>query len=86
MSLDLGNTAIQIDKMALLLKARHGDRTARLQEALRAVDAFDAAEYERKRQAIISLHWPVPQVPDSLREIHPAPPIPRTTLKSTARG
>ena len=77
MSLDLRDTALQIDNMALALKSRQDDKAARLQDSLRAVDAFDVTEYERKRQASLStLHWAVPEVPDSPREKYTAPPIP----------
>lgn len=86
MSLDLGNTALQIDKMALLLKSRQGDRASRLQEALRSVAAFDVAEYERKRRASISLHWPIPEIPDSPRETYGAPPIPEDFCVVAADG
>ena len=77
MSLDLHNTALQIDEMALLLKSREGDRTTRLKEALRAVADFDPSEYEAKRGVSEStLHWALPRAPQSPGEAYAPPPIP----------
>ena len=77
MSLDLHNTALQIDEMALLLKSREGDRTTRLKEALRAVADFDPSEYEGKRGISEStLHWSLPRAPQSPGEAYAPPPIP----------
>jgi GNAT superfamily N-acetyltransferase len=65
MSLDLGQTVLQIDRLASDLKVRQGDRERRLQRALEAVRSFDAAGYEDKRQkSAANLAWRVPGVTD----------------------
>ncbi len=61
MSLDLSNTALQIDRMVDDIKARQGDRMERLQTALDAVESFDVAAYEDKlRQSKATFAWNVP--------------------------
>jgi GNAT superfamily N-acetyltransferase len=48
MALDLGNTATQIDGMALELKARGGDHRQRLDRALNALETFSVDGYNLK--------------------------------------
>ena len=65
MSLDLSKTALEIDQMALGLRARQGERRLRLERALEAVGSFNAADYERKRlQSEATIAWAVPMVQD----------------------
>ena len=63
MSLDLTDTATQIDRMAVDLKARRGQRERRLLSAMRALEDFSLdsynREWERRREA---LPFPVPVV------------------------
>jgi GNAT superfamily N-acetyltransferase len=76
MSLDLTDTALQIDGMARELRARHGDRALRIQNAREAADSFDVAEYEAKRQDSKGvLTWNAPVALDSPGK-HYAPPSP----------
>ena len=77
MSLDLSSTALQIDQMALELKARQGDRRLRLQRALETVNSFDVTDYERKRQeSKATLTWNVPVAHDSPGAQHTPTPVP----------
>ena len=48
MSLNLAKTALQIDGMAVDLKARQSDHEARIGNAIAALRAFDQAAYEEK--------------------------------------
>ena len=50
MSLDLSNTATQIDGMASDLQRRQGDREVRLQRALRAIQDFSVDGYNAARE------------------------------------
>lgn len=77
MSLDLSNTALQIDKMVDDIKARQNDRRQRLQTALEGVEAFDVAEYEDKlRQSKATLAWNVPIPLDSPGARYAPPSLP----------
>ena len=77
MSLDLSSTALQIDQMALELKARQGERRLRLESALEAAKSFDVAEYERRRQkSKVTLAWSVPVASDSPTARYAPPPVP----------
>ena len=49
MSLDLGKTALQIERMTDELRGRQNDRQRRLVKAIRETEAFDTAAYEEKR-------------------------------------
>ena len=77
MSLDLGKTALEIDQMALSLKARHSDRRLRLERALEAVGSFNVEDNERKRlESKPTVAWRIPAVRDhpGARHALPAPP------------
>ena len=50
MSLDLGNTALQIERMTEDLRARQNDRQRRLVKAVRETQSFDTATYREKRE------------------------------------
>ena len=49
MSLDLGNTALQIERMTDDLRARQNDRQRRLVKAIQETESFDTNTYEKKR-------------------------------------
>ena len=66
MSLDLADTALQIDRMAAELVARQEDRRHRVERALAAARAFDVDGYEAKRQASKDvLAWSLPVAVDA---------------------
>ena len=69
MSLDLSETAIQLDGMALDLRARQGDRELRLERALEALDAFDVNSYRgRLEESASTLAWSLPTPVDGSGE------------------
>ena len=75
MSLDLGSTALQIDRMAVGLRARISGQRLRLQTAFDALDAFDIAKYEGKRQlSEATVAWNLPAALDTPTASY-APPI-----------
>ena len=77
MSLDLGNTAVQIDRMAAGLKSRVDRKRARLRQALESVRTFDAIVYEEKRLlSKNTVAWSLPVAFDSPSAAFPAPPPP----------
>ncbi len=49
MSLDLGKTAVQIERMTNDLRSRQNDRQRRLLKAIQATESFDTGAYEEKR-------------------------------------
>ena len=49
MSLDLGKTALQIERMTDELRGRQNDRQRRLVKAIRETEAFKTDAYEEKR-------------------------------------
>ncbi len=66
MSLDLGKTALQIDRMADDLRARRNDKRTRLLRAIRETATFDAEAYERKRARSSNVfNWVAPKVASS---------------------
>ncbi len=78
MSLDLSNTALQIDHMARELKARSSDRRARLSKAMEAITAFDAQAHARKHGlSRATLAWPAAEVRGDPRAHYPPPPLPQ---------
>ena len=50
MSLDLGNTALQIERMTDDLRTRQTDRQRRLIKAMQETESFDTATYREKRE------------------------------------
>lgn len=50
MSLDLGKTALQIERMTDDLRARQDDRQRRLIKAIQETESFDTATYREKRE------------------------------------
>ena len=50
MSLDLGKTALQIERMTNDLRSRQNDRQRRLLKAIQAAESFDTGIYEEKRK------------------------------------
>ena len=77
MALDLTRTAIQIDDMAVALRAGSADRRARLGSALAAAAAFDPILYAAKREQPDSdLNWPVPEIHERLDSSYDPPPLP----------
>ena len=50
MSLDLGLTAVQIERMTDDLRARQSDRQRRLVKAIQETESFDTATYREKRE------------------------------------
>ena len=87
MSLDLSKTAIQIDQMALELKARQSERAVRLERALGAIDSFSVPGYERKRhQSEQTLAWNVPAVVDKPGARYTPPMVPEEFCVVAADG
>ena len=77
MSLDLTKTALQLDEMALDLKARQGERELRLEKALEVIDSLDAGDSERDRQRSRStIAWTVPSVLDKPGSRHATTALP----------
>ena len=77
MSLDLGKTALQIERMTDDLRARQDDKRRRLSRAVRETEAFDASAYEDKRaRSANTFNWTAPRVesPPSARYYPPAVP------------
>ncbi len=78
MSLNLSNTALQIDGMAADLKARQSGRARRLRNALRIIRGFSLDDFNlRVKQAGADLAWDVPRVLDAPASRYvPLPPPP----------
>ena len=77
MSLDLTKTALQLDGMALDLKARQGEHDLRLESALEVIGSLDVADSERDRQRSRStIAWAVPSVIDATGSGHAPPALP----------
>lgn len=77
MSLDLGKTALQIERMTDDLRARSNDKRRRLDSAIAHIETFDPAEYEDKRARSANyLNWIAPMVKNrpSARYYPPAVP------------
>ena len=75
MSLDLGNTATQIDGMALELKARQGEREQRLERAVRAIEDLSIDTYNSRREREGAATLGVPRVLEAPGSRHaPEPP------------
>ena len=79
MSLDLGKTALQIERMTDELRGRQNDRQRRLVKAIRETEAFDSGAYEEKRARSRSAFnfLPSPGVnspPSATYEPHPPRP------------
>lgn len=77
MSLDLHQTAGQVQAMAARLRQRQVDWRARLQTGLATLAVADAARLEAKRQAS-KVTWLVAGVGDSLAATVTPPPLPQT--------
>ena len=87
MSLDLANTAQQIDHMAQDLTARQSDKNLRLRRALQAIRSFDVAEYTHKRgQSKATLAWPVPELLDDPGARYGPEPLPHDFCVVAADG
>ena len=77
MSLDLGKTAIQIDRMAEDMRSRRSDMEGRLNRARRQVESFDTSEYESKRaKSADTLNWTPPRVDEDPSARFEPPSIP----------
>ena len=77
MALDLTRTAIQIDDMAVALKAGRADKGARFESACKAAHEFDPAFYLAKReQPGTELNWIVPEIRERLDSTYSPPPLP----------
>ena len=77
MSLDLSKTALEIDQMALEIKARQGDRMLRLERAIETVGSFSVADYERnwlKSKATMAWNVPALRGDPGARYAPPGPP------------
>ena len=78
MSLDLTKTALQIDEMALDLKARQSERDLRLEKALEVIGSLDAGAVERDRQrSRTTIAWAVPSFLDEPGSRYAAPTLPQ---------
>ena len=87
MPLDLNNTATQIDRMALDLKARRSDREQRLQRALKALNEFSVDDYTLAReQAGEALAWAPPDVLEAPNTRHAPEPLPADFCVAAADG
>lgn len=77
MALDLTRTAIQIDDMAVALKAGRADKGACLKSACEAAHEFDPALYLAKReQPGTQLNWIVPEIREGLDSTYSPPTLP----------
>ena len=78
MSLDLTNTAVQIEGMSLDLKARQSEREQRLDNALRAIDGFSPDGYDLARaRSGDAPGWKVPRVLEPPGSRFAPPPLPQ---------
>ena len=77
MSLDLGKTAVQIERMAEDMRSRRSDMEARLNRARRHVESFDTEQYEAKRaRSSEKLNWTAPLVDEDPSARFEPPSIP----------
>ena len=77
MPLDLGSTALQIDRMADGLKSRVDEKRRRLSRALEAARSFDHESYEDRRvRDRKTMAWSLPHALGSPGVAYPAPPPP----------
>ena len=77
MPLDLGSTALQIDRMAAGLKTRVEEKRRRLDKALETARAFDSGSYEDRRlRDRKTMAWSLPSARGSPGEAYPAAPPP----------
>ena len=77
MSLDLTQTAVQIDRMAQELRSRDAGRRSRIERAVETLLRFDAEEYaEKLLSSRQTLAWNLPGVPEVPAARHAAPPAP----------
>ena len=77
MSLDLTQTAIQIDRMAQELRSRDAGRRSRIERAVESLLRFDAEEYaEKLLSSRQTLAWRLPGVPEEPAAHHAAPVAP----------
>ena len=78
MALDLGKTAIQIERMTDDLRAQQSGKLQRLDHALEVVDGFDTEAYEDQRaRSAQTLAWPsVPIVSEPPSARHSSPELP----------
>ena len=77
MSLDLGKTATQIERMADDMRSRRSDVEGRLNRARRQVESFDTSEYEAKRaRSSDTLNWTPPRVDEDPSARFEPPSIP----------
>ena len=77
MSLDLTSTALEIDQIALGLKARRDQWQVRVNSAMGAIASFDVAAYEDKRlQSMGKMAWSVPLSQGAPGARHDPPPPP----------
>lgn len=77
MSLDLTQTAIQIDRMAQELRSRDAGRRSRIERAVETLLRFDAEEYaEKLLSSRQTLAWSLPGVPEDPAARHAAPAAP----------
>lgn len=75
--LDLGSTALQIDRMADGLKTRVDEKRRRLTRALEVTRAFDVASYEDRRiRDRKTMTWSLPAALGSPGVAYPTPPPP----------
>ena len=83
MSLDLGNTALQIERMTEYLRARQNDKQRRLVRAIQETESFDTATYREKRERSRNTFnfLPAPGVnnPRRWHTIHTLPSRPATS-------
>ena len=77
MSLDLSNTALQIDGMTADFNARQSDRDRRFHNALRAIRDFSLDDYTLKvESAANELTWGIPGMLDHPASNYAPPPLP----------
>ncbi len=77
MSLDLGKTALQIERMTHDLRARGEDKRRRLDRAIDRLDTFDPAAYEDKRARSANVfNWTPPRVQNRPASRHYPPQVP----------
>ena len=77
MSLDLTQTAIQIDRMAQELRSRDAGRRSRIERAVETLLRFDAEEYaEKLLSSRQTLAWRLPGMPEDSATRHAAPAAP----------
>ncbi len=87
MSLDLEQTAVQIDRMTDDLRVRHGEKEARLARALTQTRTFDVSAYDDRRQRDSSLlRWAVPEIAGPPAASYEPPSIPANFIVAGVDG